>query len=193
MPVEDVDFPEEVGETIPPVTTSTAPRGPSSVPTPDDLDLEPHRDAAEDATDGEETEAPALPEFDPRVRNEFDGLLYLGRLTDAFTYMGHDFVIRTLSTGEILDVALLHKPYLGTMGDIKAYKAALVAACVESVDGRPMPLPITNQPMDTALANRFAYVQKTWFPPLIDVIYERFLALEEMVDRVLAAMGNPSR
>lgn len=159
--------------------------------TPDDQDPEPHRDAAEDESGQDGTEP--LPEFDPRVRDDFDGLLYLGRLTDSFSYAGHEFTIRTLSTGELLEVALLHKPYAGTMGDAKAYQAALAAACMVSVDGKPMPLPITNEATDTALVNRFEYVKRTWFPPLIDVIYGRFLDLEDKVDRVLEAMGNPSR
>ena len=193
MPVEDVDFPEDVHDEIPPATTGTVPRGPSGDYAPDPV-LEPHRDAAEDATGGEGTETPeALPEFDPRVREDFDGLLYLGRLTDTFSFIGHTFVIRTLTTGEMLEVALLQKPYRESMGDMKAYQAALAAACVVSVDGKPMPLPITNEPVDTALVNRFEYVKRTWFPPLIDVIYERFLALEDRVDQVLVAMGNQSR
>ena len=79
------------------------------------------------------------------------------------------------------------------MADLKAYQAALVAACVVSVDGRPMPLPITNEPSDTPLANRFRYVMRSWFPPLLDGIYEQYLLLEERVARVLDAMGKASR
>lgn len=192
MPVEDVDFPEDV-HPVPPTATSTAPRGPSGAITPDPVQ-EPHRGPAEDASGTEETEKPEpLPEFDPRVREDFEGLLYLGRLTDSFEAYGHQFVIRTLSTGEVLEIGLLHKPYKDSLAEVKAYQAALVAACVVSVDGKPMPLPVTNEPFDTALANRFEYVKRTWFPPLLDVIYERFLLLEAKVDAVLAGMGNQSR
>lgn len=189
MPVEDDDFPPDVVAQVSPEPTSTVPRGPS-VTTPD-LDLEPHRDAAEEAEDQEETEP--LPEFDPKHRLDFEGLLYLGALTDEFSYLGHKFLIRTLTTNEVLEVGLLHKPYADSLGDVKAYQAALVAACVIKVDGQSLPLPITNDVSDTPLANRFQYVREHWFPPILDAIYERYLLLERRVDDALRAMGNPSR
>jgi hypothetical protein len=190
MPVEDDDFPPDVVATDPPATTGTTPRGPS-VTTPD-LDLEPHRDAAEDTSEQEETTEP-LPEFDPKHRLDFEGLLYLGALTHEFTYLGHAFKIRTLSTDEVLEIGLLHRPYVDTLSDVKAYQAALVAACVVTVDGKPLPMPITNDVADTPLANRFAYVRRSWFPPILDAVYEQYLLLEGRVDDVLRSMGNPSR
>lgn len=190
MPVEDVDFP--VDAPLPPAETSTAPRGPLAETTPESLVQEPHRGAAEDEIGGEET-APAVQAFDPRVSEPFEGLLYLGRLTDTFEAYGHRFAIRTLSTAEVLEIGLLHKPYRDSLSDVKAYQAALVAACVVSVDGKPLPLPVTSEAFDTSLLNRFEFVKRSWFPPLLDVIYERYLNLEAEVDLVLTAMGNPSR
>lgn len=191
MPVEDSDFPpDEEAAPLPPAVTSTVPRGPS-VTTPDPA-LEPHRDPVEEANSTEEAKTP-IAEFDPKVRQDFEGLLYLGRLTDEFEAFGHSFIIRTISTDEVLEVGLLHKPYKDSISEVKAYQAALVAACVVSVDGKALPLPVTNDPYDTALSNRFHYVKRSWFPPLLDVIYERYLLLEARVDEALTAMGNRSR
>ena len=78
-----------------------------------------------------------IPEFDPRVRQDFEGLLYLGRLIDSFHWAGHHFVIKTLGVGEILEIGLLHKPYVGTLGDVKAYQALVVSACTEQSTGGP--------------------------------------------------------
>lgn len=191
MPVEDGEWPE-AALTAPDSTqdaTSPLQDGPSV--TAPDLDLEPHPGGAEDESVGEGTET--LPEFDIRCRQDFDGLLYLGRLTHEFVWMGHKFVIRTLTTGETLEIGLLQRPYVDSLADVKAYQAGVVAACVLTVDGKPMPGPITNEPTDTGLRNRFEYVLQNWFPPILNVVYEEYLLLEERVDRVMEAMGNQSR
>jgi hypothetical protein len=140
------------------------------------------------ATDPSEQEP--LPEFDPKVRQDFEGLLYLGYLEDEFDWVGHRFKIRSLTVGEILEVGMLHKPYVGSLADVKAYQAAIVAACTVQVDHQPMPVPITNDRADTALSNRFNYVLRSWFPPTLDAIYERYLLLEARVRGVLEAMGK---
>lgn len=193
MPVEDDPWPDDVqppvAQDLPDEVTGTIPRGPS-VTTPD-LDPEPHRDAAEDASDDqEETPNEPLPEFDPKVREEFTGLLYLGKLSDKFFWLGHEFVIRTITTDEILEVGLIAKKYADTLADVKAYQAALVAACVVTVDGRPLPSPLTVDPSDTALLNRFQYVIKNWYPSALNAVYEQYLLLEAKVERVLDAMGE---
>lgn len=152
---------------------------------------EPHPETqVEMSTEAEPESEEPLPEFDPKVRQDFEGLLYLGRLTDQFTWLGHRFTIRTLSAGEILEVGLLHKPYVGSLADVKAYQAALVAACVVDVDGQPVSVPLTNEKTDTELVNRFNYVLKSWFPPTLDAIYERYLLLEARVEEVIKAMGK---
>ena len=133
-----------------------------------------------------------LPEFDPAFRQDFEGLMYIGKLTDTFEWLGHTFVIRTLTTDEILEIGLIHREYVGTLTDVKAYQAALVAACVESVDGKPLPLPLSNDPSDTGLLNRFRFVNRSWFPVTLDVVYERYLLLEARVSRVIDAMGKAS-
>jgi len=131
-------------------------------------------------------------EFDPKFREDFEGLLYIGKLTDTFDWLGHRFVIRTLTTDEILEVGLIHKEYAGSLADAKAYQAAVVAACVESVDGRSLPIPLSNHPEDTSLINKFRFVNSSWFPPTLDAIYERYLLLEAKVARVIESMGKVS-
>lgn len=130
-----------------------------------------------------------LPEFDPKHKMDFEGLLYLGKLSDTFYWLGHKFVIRTLTTDDLLEVGLLHRAYSGTLADVKAYQAAVIAACVEFVDDKPLPIPLSNDPSDTHLLNKFRYVL-SWFPPTIDAVYEEYLLLEAKVGKVIAAMGK---
>jgi len=139
---------------------------------------------------GEDEPQVPLPEFDERYRNEFEGLTFVGALTDSFTWVGHSFHIRTLTTGEMAEAALLAKPYIGTEAQLKALQAAMVAGCVISVDGQPVSIPLTSEPGDTEMAAKFRYVMAKWFPPVLDVIYQRYIGLEMQVREVLDAMGK---
>lgn len=132
----------------------------------------------------------ALPSFDEKYLEDFNGLMYLGALAHHFQWMGHKIVIRTLTPDEYLLVALLTKPYAGTIGEALAYTTAVVALCVDSVDGSPLPTPI-EATSDLAWATqRFNYVKSHWFKPTIDLVYGEFLGLEVRVNAVLDAMGK---
>jgi hypothetical protein len=193
MPVEDGEWDEQYP--TPPADSAnlgTTSFGPG-VETPlagDSPISEPHPETLVEMSESADTKTEPIPEFDPKVHQDFEGLLYLGRLTDQFTWLGHRFLIRSLSAGEILEVGLLHKPYVGSLADVKAYQAAVVAACVLEVDGKPMPVPLTNERTDTSLVNRFDYLLRSWFPPTLDAIYERYLLLEARVEEVIEAMGK---
>lgn len=170
-----VSGPVDVSPTPDPVPSSTAP----------DAESEPA------GTGVDEDENEALPEFDEKSRDDFIGLMYLGALTHAFPFAGHSFVIRTLTTDEILAVGQVVKDYEGSVSQMKAYATAVVAAAVVTVDKKPLPTPIRDLPGDTALRDRFDVVKK-WYPYVIDVVYSEFLALEDRMNRVFAEMGKAS-
>lgn len=186
MPVEDEDFPSHE-EGLPPPEFANV--GPSPAPTPSSTapeDTEAHR-----VTDAEVSEPDEpLPEFDPRVREDFEGLMYLGKLTHPFDWLGHKFVIRTMTTGEILEAGLIHREYVGTVADVRAYQACVVAACVVSVDDKHPPYPLTSADGETLLRTRFNYVIDKWFPPTLDKVYNEYLVLEARVEAVIEAMGK---
>lgn len=156
----------------------------SFAPEPDPPDIE--------VPEGESAAPPAVLAFDERMKLPFEGLLYVGALTHSFTWAGHRFTIKTLTTDEICEVGLVHQPYVGTLAEMKAYQAAATAACIVSIDGRPLPFPITDDVGDTLLAVRFEYVRRHWAPAVIDVIYSQYLVLEQKVNEVLIAMGKAS-
>lgn len=187
MPVTEGD--EGVWEDPPVANVGTTP-GPGASSQAPPHPTEPHPVANDGVESDQGDDEEPLPEFDPKVREDFEGLLYLGKLTAQFEWMGHKFTIRTLTVGEALEIGLLHREYVGTIADIKAYQAAVTAACVVQIDKRSMPFPITNEDEDTPLRNRFQYVIDHWFPPTLDAIYENFLLLEARVDKVMEAMGK---
>lgn len=164
----------------------------------DPRDVDPHTpgqalseapQAPTSGTDSQAAEAPEdeepLPEFDPQVALEFEGLLFVGALSKEFTWAGHKFSIRTLMSHELLEVALLHRKWAESIGAPKAYTTAMVAACVSKVDGKPIPTAGIDEP----LQEKFNYVSR-WFAPTIDAIYEQYLLLESLVNRVIDAMGK---
>lgn len=133
---------------------------------------------------------PDLPEFDPRWREPFTGLLYLGRLEDTFTIWGHQFVVKTLTTEELAEISLYMARYEGTRAANAVYQSAVVAAAVVSVDGQTLPLTLGFA--DSGLKDRIDYVNRNWMPAVREHIWDKVFALEEKVRDVLAAMGKAS-
>lgn len=182
-----------------PANVGTTSPGPEAVDTsipPTVSEPQPATDEApEQSGERAEEQEPApepLPEFDPQYRLAFEGLAYLGRLTRKFEFIGHTFVIKTMSVDETLAIGLLSQPYVGTMTEMKAYQAAVVAGCLVSVDNRPLPIPITDAATDTEIRNRFDYVRDHWFMPVLDKIYQEYLLLEFQVAEVITALGEAS-
>lgn len=132
------------------------------------------------------------PTFDPRLYEPLRGLLFIGALASTFTWLGHTFSIRTLRTEELAEIAVVTRRYRGTKFEIKAEQCAVIAGAVQSVDGHALPGPLTMADGDTLLVNRFAYVMKNWYAPVIDKVYEEYLGLEMQVREIITEMGNQS-
>jgi hypothetical protein len=173
-----------------PAEGSFAPYDPASVrPSPLDLPPESTNQGSVESLDVSDVKTKGVT-FDEQYREPFVGLLHLGALSHTFTWMGHEFVIRTLTTDEILAVGLITKEYEGTIAFNKAYTTAMVAMCVTSVDGEHLPYPYKEEPGDAFARARFNYVKANWYSYTIDHIYNKYLALEDVVRAVFEAMGN---
>lgn len=188
MPVpKDPDLYDESGSASG-LPTSSGPPPSSTAPG----ELEPLPGGPVEQSGSDDSDPEPLPEFDPRHREAFTGLLYLGKLEDQFSYLGHTFRIRTLRSGELLEISRVVQDFSDGLGTSRAYANATVAASVISVDGRELPFPITNDPQDTEFRNRFGYINDNWFPMVVDKVYEQVLELESKVAEVIAAMGKAS-
>ncbi|MGA5598415.1 hypothetical protein ACPCSE_29695 [Streptomyces cellulosae] len=137
---------------------------------------------AEDGTD--------LPGFDERYSEAFQGLNYVGSLTKSFSWLGHEFVIRTLGVDEQLAVAQVAGKYKDG-GEQLAYATAVVAMAVVSVDGEELPTPLGDDRQLAEWAHqRFAYVKANWYQPTINFVWHEYLQLEDKVAQVIEAMGK---
>jgi hypothetical protein len=145
---------------------------------------------------GEEQQAPpaeklSLPpaEFDPRHREDFTGLLYLGRLIEDHEIWGHSFRLCTPSHRERLQVGQIIKPFRETSAEDPAWMAGLVAAYLIEIDGEPLPEPVVKG-KGTGLADRFNWVLDNVHTPVINELFEKCLILDRRVREVLQAMGE---
>lgn len=126
-------------------------------------------------------------------RQDFTGLLHLGSLRGWFDWCGHRIWMRTLSTDEELIVGYLIKEFEGGMAGAKAYATSTVALSVESVDGKPMPVPLGEDPARPyAWALQRLQTARQWYPPTIDAMFDAYLALEARQREIMAGLGKAS-
>lgn len=135
---------------------------------------------------------PDYREFDPKHKDAFTGLLYVGHLDDEFQIFGHTFRIATPTQTERLQVGPVVKEFRGTITDEIAYQAAVVALYLISIDDQPLPQPILTNAKDAAVRDRFNWVTENLRRPVINAVFERTLILEDEVDMTLEAMGKAS-
>jgi len=128
--------------------------------------------------------------FDERHREPFTGLLYLGYLEDDVTIWGHHFRIATPTQREKIQAGALHKPYIDTLASEVAYQTILVGAYLVSIDGQELPRPVTNDPKENGVKDRFNWVADNLKGPVIDRLFDRCMILEVQVGKVLRAMGE---
>lgn len=146
----------------------------------------------EEPQDQPEKKQDPLPEFDPKHRQPFEGLLYLGRLQERFTLWGHAFVIHTLTTEQIAEIGQIVRPHEGSPSRNAVYQAAFVAAALVTVDGQELPRSIMVDNNDELTTVRFPYVMRNYMPPVREALYNRAFALELVARQVLAEMGKAS-
>jgi hypothetical protein len=142
---------------------------------------------------GQDTENSEPEPFDPRYKDDFEGLMFLGALQANFSFVGHKFRIRTLMTDELLAAARIIKEYEGTVADTRAYATVMVALATISVDGIGLPAPIAEDGEYSWAYERFNYVKAKWFPYTVDFVYDRYLVLEDRSRNVINQMVEQAK
>jgi hypothetical protein len=113
------------------------------------------------------------------------GLVMVGALRDQVSVAGHTVAIRTLKIGEELEASLLSNKYRDTDDSGRAYATAVVAACIESVDGKPLTLQQIG-PNESVLDSKYNYILANWYWTSIRVVYEAYLGLLTKANEALA-------
>ena len=134
-----------------------------------------------------QTESKNIDTFPDEWKDEFEGLLFVGYLQREITRIPfHKFVVRTLTINEKLEISLITKPYLDSIGYGRAYKAAVVAAGLMSVDGKEL---IPSNRNINIVRQKYDYVTDNWYDTVIDILYEEIDALENRVMMVLQELN----
>jgi len=125
--------------------------------------------------------------FPEEWKEEFEGLLFLGYLQREVTQIPfHKFVVKTLTVNEKIEVSLITKPYVDSVGFNRAWKSAVVAAGLVSVDGRPL---IPSNRNINSLKQKYDYVTQNWYDIVVELLYEEIQQLEDRVVTVLGELG----
>ena len=125
--------------------------------------------------------------FPESWKEEFEGLLYLGYLHKEIKKIPfHTFVVKTLTVSDKLEINLAVKDYQDTLGYGRAYRAAVVAAGLESVDGRAL---LSSNRGSNTFRQKFEYVTNNWYDTVIDVLYQEIDQLEGKVLIVLRELN----
>ena len=120
---------------------------------------------------------PIKPIFDPKYMEPVRGLIFLGALQKEYFYGGHTFLIKTMTEGEILRVGQLTKDYKGSLSEYEAQRVYTVAAALVYVDGEKLIEPLSEDKKYDLIYEK-ANVIKTWYPPIIHYLHERYIELE---------------
>jgi hypothetical protein len=127
-------------------------------------------------------------DLDPRARQDFIGLLYLGYLEEEVKVAGHRFLLRTPSQAERLEIGALHKPFLNTVSTEPAWRVLMVASYLRRIDAEPAPEPLA---IVSPLRARWEWVQDSIHSPvMIEHIYDRCMMLEFRARAVVEALDG---
>lgn len=116
-------------------------------------------------------------EFDSRIGQDLEGLLYLGRLTSDCEIYGHTFTLRTLTRGERLAAALFVQEYESTLGLADALQTAYLALAIEVVDNRPLSIPLEQRESTEAKLSRNFTIIRNWYDPVLEALYAEYQKL----------------
>lgn len=125
--------------------------------------------------------------FPEEYKQPFLGLLYVGKLQRTIEVAGHKILIRTLTQGEELRVAQLTKEYVGTRGEIPAMQTYLVAAAIETVDGKTLMNSLS--PDADPIATKVETV-KNWYASVVQEIYVQYADMVKSAKEVARALKN---
>lgn len=128
-------------------------------------------------------EAVSQPELPEPLSNDLITLLELGKLEEVVHIGNRTIQLRTLTIGEELELGLLTKEFHGTSEQLRAEITAAVAASIIAVDG--MPLITSLGPNEETLRQRFDYVRKNFYWPVIRLIYQKYSELLERSEEAL--------
>lgn len=156
-------------------------------PDPDAL-LEQRRVEIKEAAEKAATEEPVLTEVE---EDEVVDLIYAGRKEKFFEIFGRKIHLRTLTIEEELRLSDITKQYMGTDAYPRAYRTAVVAAAIRTIDGKLLFNPISESEFDQIIVKKFEKLLD-WYPLGVDQIFARYQEMEKELFELVQKLGKSS-
>jgi len=163
---------------------------------PDDGLILPDPDALLEQRKIEIKEAAAKADEIPPVltieeEDEVVDLLQAGRKERVIEIFGRTLHLRTLTIAEELKVSEITKPYIGSDGWGRAYRTAVVAAAIRTMDGKLLFNPISETEVDQIIVKKFEKLLD-WFPLGVDQVYAQYREMELELLAFVEKLGKSS-
>lgn len=115
--------------------------------------------------------------LDGNEEKEFNQALFLGAKRGHLTVLGHEIHYELLNVDKELQITEAVKQWEGTRGWQRAYKTAVAAAAIITIDGEPLYHPLTPQEERQLVQKKFDKL-KGYYPIFVDKVYEEVLRVE---------------
>ncbi len=142
--------------------------------------------AAKEAAENTDESEPVLT---PEEEDEVVDLINAGRKDNHFELFGRKIHLRTLTIDEELKVSEITKRYLGSDGYLRAYRTAVVAAAIRTIDGELLFNPISDAELDQIIAKKFDKLL-TYYPLAVDQIFARYQDMERELLALVEKLGK---
>jgi hypothetical protein len=154
---------------------------------PDAL-LEKRRVEIKEASAKADEEVPVLT---AEEEEEAVDLINAGRKESFPVIFGRKIHLRTLTIEEELKVSEITKQYIGSDGYPRAYRTAVVAAAIRTIDGKLLFNPIADFEFEQVIAKKFEKLL-TYYPLGIDQIYSKYRDMELELLAFVEKLGKSS-
>lgn len=129
-------------------------------------------------------------ELSPEEQLTFASLLTCGRRTKTLHILDHTVVVQTLCGSDDLRIGLYAKPYGETVGEQRAYRIAVCAAGIVSIDGQPLVGSLFEQADNDALFDQKVKIVEKMYPTVITAIYKGVLEAEKEFVELVTRLGK---
>lgn len=130
------------------------------------------------------------PDLSPEEQLTFASLLTCGRRTKTLHILDHTVVVQTLCGSDDLRIGLYAKPYAETVGEQRAYRIAVCAAGIVSIDGQPLVGSLFEQADSDALFDQKVKIVEKMYPTVITAIYKGVLDAEKEFVELVTRLGK---
>lgn len=131
--------------------------------------------------------------FPDDIKEDVEGLIWLGHLEEEFEFCGHTFVMRTLKAEEEMNASLVAKEYFESLAQAKAQAWANIALSLVSVDGDEDFCPPIGPDKVAYARARFKWVVSKWYWPVGEFLFTKFTELAVRQLRAVEAVQDLSK